>query len=353
MRSRTPTPSNRMHLKATRRGPMTLETRRYYRMGDLSILLRSDTIDPPDVVDEILQHHSFARSDGSAGHDEITVELYSDERTIDIPGAAEEVAMHASGLRILCLDDRLFLRRGDASAEIDLSHSSVQAVVPLQHDTVGSLRATDLYLMLTFSLICLLQHRGRYALHAAALEYRAGEGVLIAGESDSGKSTMTMHLIGEGWRYLSDDSVLLSVTNGTVHACALRRDFALDPDAAELFPEIRRHSRPLLTDPLKIQLSPDQLFPNRRAERCTPRVVIFPELAGTGPSRLRHLSARDAFLRIMQQASFLTRDPEKAASQADVLRRLVGQIRPYLLYAGRDIKEDGRRLSDLLLTTLN
>lgn len=53
-------------------------------------------------------------------------------------------------------------------------------------------------------------------LHAAALE-RDGRALLIAGPSESGKTTLTLALLRRGYRLLSDDFTPLERTSGRVH----------------------------------------------------------------------------------------------------------------------------------------
>ena len=60
------------------------------------------------------------------------------------------------------------------------------------------------------------------------LPAKDGEGVLLVGPSGSGKSTLAIGLIRAGWRYLSDDAVLLRHGSQGVEALACRRSFYID-----------------------------------------------------------------------------------------------------------------------------
>jgi hypothetical protein len=65
-----------------------------------------------------------------------------------------------------------------------------------------------------FGLLKLLRPLGLFSLHAAGVVAPKGLGVLIIGASGSGKSTLTLTLIRQGWKYLSDDAVLLRWQGG-------------------------------------------------------------------------------------------------------------------------------------------
>src|SRR3712207_4309751 len=86
----------------------------------------------------------------------------------------------------------------------------------------------------TFSLLELLRHRGLFHLHAAGLT-RDGRGILLAGNTGAGKSTLTVSLVRSGWDFLSDDAVLLRAHAGGVEALAIPDEFHLDPALAHRF----------------------------------------------------------------------------------------------------------------------
>ena len=119
------------------------------------------------------------------------------------------------------------LALGSVTAWIDATHTSawlendarnVVATVDLEKRIArvaiadpDRVRATDVTSSLTIIAALLLVRDGRTAIHAAAVAHpETGEAWLLAGDSFSGKSTTTANLIRAGWRYLSDDYVVLS-----------------------------------------------------------------------------------------------------------------------------------------------
>lgn len=64
---------------------------------------------------------------------------------------------------------------------------------------------------------CIASHSHQYlVIHAAVVE-RNGQAFIFAGTPGSGKSTLCAALICSGWRLLSDEMTLLSVTDGLVY----------------------------------------------------------------------------------------------------------------------------------------
>src|SRR5258705_12283229 len=78
----------------------------------------------------------------------------------------------------------------------------------------------------SFAICAALRRYGLFALHSAAVvSPDAKTGVMIIGPSGSGKSTLTMQLAAAGWRYLSDDELLLSLGDERAESGSSRRPF--------------------------------------------------------------------------------------------------------------------------------
>lgn len=78
------------------------------------------------------------------------------------------------------------------------------------------------------------QAHGRWLLHAAALE-KGGKALVLAGPSNSGKSTLCRALMAEGWAYLSEEIAALGVRD----VDALRRPLHLEtPEQARSLSEL-------------------------------------------------------------------------------------------------------------------
>ncbi|WP_420456082.1 hypothetical protein [Rubrivirga sp.] len=203
---------------------------------------------------------------------------------------------------------------------------------------------------LVVSLSVLLRDRGLFALHAAALTSDAG-GLLVVGPSDVGKSTLSYNLVRAGWRFVSDDSVALGRSERGVEARSLRRAFGLDADAAERFPEIEAHARPQMGEPDKWSVDVAALHPQREAEVCLPRLVVFPTITDAPVSSVEPLPVGDAFVQLVGQSPLRDADDGRVADHHALLADLLRQARPALLRAGTDLLDSdvaGRVLSDAL-----
>ena len=68
-----------------------------------------------------------------------------------------------------------------------------------------------------FPPLAQLAARGWGAVHGSALQTADGRGgMIVTGESTSGKSTLALELIRRGWRFLSDDTTLVTPANRIV-----------------------------------------------------------------------------------------------------------------------------------------
>ncbi|MCA8917497.1 MAG: HprK-related kinase B [Planctomycetes bacterium] len=99
--------------------------------------------------------------------------------------------------------------------------------------------------IITQYITWLLEHD--YALcHAAGVEWH-GKGLMFAGFSGGGKSTLSLHLMSKGAKYTSGDRVLIKAHDGKVRMCGVPKlprinpGTALNnPDLAKIVPETRK-----------------------------------------------------------------------------------------------------------------
>lgn len=298
----------------------------------------------------------------------LTLRLVPSADVPAVPPAAEEVARfddaalsaYRDGRRLYFAGTRTLVEidpaagRGEARVYTgDLATSDLADASGLAHrsDPEERLRARVLGAAV-MTLSALLRHRGLYPMHAAALAHpETGGGVLLTAQSDCGKSTLACSLARQGWRYLSDDAVLLRppAAEGDVEALAFRRHFTLDAEARRFFPEIAAAWSALPGPEEKGAVAMDALYPGGAARSCVPRLIVFPEIAeGQRESTLHPVPRVEAMHRALSQCALVTLEPERAPAHLDAARRLVGQTRHVRLRAGRDVLDRPARVAALI-----
>jgi hypothetical protein len=189
-----------------------------------------------------------------------------------------------------------------------------------------------------------LRRSGLFELHAAGVvEPETGGGFLVVGPSGSGKSTLATQLATLGWRYLSDDALLLRASTDAVEACALRREFAVTEQTVaagvlEGFEELLRE--PTAFDPLKRRFKPHAVFPEGFAESCVPRALFFPVITDEPLSRARRLTQAETMRGLLRMCPWACYDRPAAAAHLGLLARLARQAAGFELRAGRDLLGD-------------
>ena len=324
-----------------------------YRLGPIPIEVRAERADVRQAVTAVLEYFGLRRRSLADVSPVARLAFAASSSAVaskDWPADARFVAKH-NGVNVWRARDTWWLRERSNTVRLDLTQGTASGTVgsPLE-ETSGTLPLPFVNLVI-HGLLLLLRPAGYVPLHTAAL-VKDGVGVLLTASPDSGKSTQALGLVRAGWRYLTDDSALLYPAGDAIEALPLRRDFGLDATAQAVFPEMVPHALPFLTDERKRRVDMAALYPDRFDERCTPRLLLFPQIADQSQSQLLPLGQKDALFRLMQQSPFLALDPDVAAPHLDLLRRLAGQATTYRLLAGHDLRDHPERLADLLAPVL-
>lgn len=194
----------------------------------------------------------------------------------------------------------------------------------------------DLARAASFAVCAGLRRSGMFELHSAGVvDPVQGVGALFIGPSGSGKSTLTMQLAAAGWKYLSDDQLLLSLDHGKVVARGFRSFFAV----AETSARTRGRS--------KASFEPATLFPSAYIEDIVPRALFFTSLANASETRVTGLSQIETMMRLLSACPWATYDKATAAENLQMLSQLARQTLAFDLAAGRDLLHP-RRASSIL-----
>ena len=125
-------------------------------------------------------------------------------------------------------------------------------------------------------------------MHAAAIE-QGGRVAILPGHSGAGKSTLTAALISRGWRLLSDELTLISLTDGKI--AALARPVGLKNegiDAIRQFAPQSEFSRPIQdTEKGTVAfIKPPAASVARMSELAEPGWIVVPRYARHAGPRL-------------------------------------------------------------------
>jgi hypothetical protein len=188
---------------------------------------------------------------------------------------------------------------------------------------------TDLLLA---PLMEMLKRRGYYGLHAAAVT-KDGAGYLLPGGAGSGKTTLALGLIKQGFAYLADDKLLLRREDDAILALAFTRHFNIDPQISHYYPELHfLNDLDPLPFTLKRPVDVSSIYPDTFASRTQPRYLIHIERTGDSRSEIRPLGPAESFNRLVHQTIFAARKEtalrqlELLCTHADAVRGLLDRV---------------------------
>jgi hypothetical protein len=215
--------------------------------------------------------------------------------------------------------------------------------------------------VLSYALPAALRRCTLYEVHAAGLiEPLSGAGFLLVGDSNSGKSSLTVRLANAGWKYLTDDMLVIKDEESGVKALALRKLFSIAPSSIAASGLSQLNSAlgtTVNSDRGKRRLEPSNAFPGRFEAECTPQVLCFLSISKKQNSAVTEISQSDAMIKMIKHCAWSSYDEIGAAGFLKTLGRLVGQARCFQLSAGLDFLEDhllpGKFLSELVHSRSN
>jgi hypothetical protein len=224
-------------------------------------------------------------------------------------------------------------------------------------DTTAARHPLALNNVILYAVQAALRRGGMYQFHAGCvLPPDATHGILLVGDSGCGKSTLTATLILNGWRFVSDDNLLLRDKPSGVVAWALRRYFTFDEstlDACKLrqFPDAIGSRVPGDRD--KVRFYARRAFPDSFVETCVPGVILFPAIGAELQTRIEPLKPGDALARLLRQCPWATCDTAAAPDHVQALTNLVTQTRNYSVIAGQDVFDSPSSIPSLISQGIN
>ncbi len=228
------------------------------------------------------------------------------------------------------------------AGEVDLAGLSANFFVPPFAEAAADAVSWDLHAMCTVACALLLGRMHRALAHAAAVVAPDGGAWLLTGDTHAGKSTTCVNLITAGWRFVSDDHVVLFRDGaGRLAVEGWPRRFHLDHGWEE--------GRPVH---VRGEVDPHQRWPGRWMRTAPLAGILFPRVQADRPTELSPIAAADALGGLMRQSPWLLADRAQAPEILAFLRSACE--RPaFSLRLGLDTYRDTDRLLRVLepLTT--
>jgi hypothetical protein len=283
------------------------------------------------------------RSDVSPD-DRVTCSLATAEILPALVPAGADVIHESVGLRVSGRGARLYIEVDGLSVSLaDLAARRLQVWVARdQADSAWTIQHfAVLPLVMEF-----LRLRGLYPVHAAALELD-GNAVILPAQPGSGKSTLSIALVRQGLRLLSDDMPFLSNTPGP-EVLAFPEDVNVCADGSAFFDELDFLAERTPNERGKHSVALGDLFPDSVAERGVPRLLVFPRIARTVLSRLRPMSKQEALVALLDH-SLPPLNRSLASPHFETMMDVVASCACYQLDTGLDPGEAARQLASLLI----
>jgi hypothetical protein len=193
------------------------------------------------------------------------------------------------------------------------------------------------HLFFTIPLAELLKRLGLYMVHAAGLAV-AGKGLLIAGQSGVGKTTLALALLRAGFDFLADDTVFLSLGESRLRILAFPDEMDVTAHTLGFFPELQRLTRASKpSGRFKQPVCGTSLYQVRPCWECAPGAIIFPQPGTSSHSILTSLPKAEALVQLV--CNVLRTEPRSSQAHLDALAGLVKHSRCFRLQTGRDFDQ--------------
>jgi hypothetical protein len=230
-------------------------------------------------------------------------------------------------------EDTLAIRCDRVFVDADLRSAQVEIRYLTGADDELALVAHPLF---TLPLLEILKRRLMFSLHAACVADERG-GILLAGESGSGKSTTSLALALSGWAFLSDDMVFLDNTTKQPHVLGFPDEFDLTDETVRRFATLRHlDGRPTWGGRPKHQVRADELGARIELE-CAPRLLLFPQITDADHCSVEPLSAGEALIELAPNV--LLTEARSSQAHLDALGALVRSVPTHRLLLGRGLDD--------------
>jgi len=311
-----------------------------------SLVLELDSEEPLQTqIDGLLRELSWVRVEDCVQKPTLHLCVRSTDATPGIPRNCHEV-LRAGDFTGYEAADEFYLTDGASLLHLGPRHGKAYARIASSFSRKSEQSQANFW---CFGLLKLLRPLGIYSLHAAALAAVDGSGLLLSGAPGSGKSTLAIGLIREGWKYLSDDAVLLRDDSERVEALACRRSFYIDAIRSQDYADLSLGDEiPDSNGRERCRVEINEVFGAQHVRRCVPRMVIFPRIKSLDQSTVGPIDRLSALGLLLSQSAPQLFDRATMVAHLELLKRLLNQCELYQLDAGIDLYRDPAKLIELI-----
>jgi hypothetical protein len=208
----------------------------------------------------------------------------------------------------------------------------------------------DVVQLLCHALSPALRRCNIFEIHSGGVIPPHGDkAILIAGPSGSGKSTLTSQLANSGWRYLSDDILLVYGGKENLHVQAFRRFFALTANTISAL-KLTRVAPSEGSGRYKERVIPQEHFGPGLVQEAVPRTMVFPMITGEPQSRTTQLTPTQTMSRLLRLCPWASYDKPTSVQHLQTLGALANGTTAYDLFAGTDILDDPNVVTKMFYT---
>lgn len=117
----------------------------------------------------------------------------------------------------------------------------------------------------------ILKYHNIFLIHTAVLAKR-DKGILICGPAKSGKSTLSLKLIENGFKFVSDEFVAFDQKR----LFPLFLKIGLEKSSLKIFPQLQRYIQKSKASYEKVSFDMQNIYPHCLIKSCSPKIIIFP-----------------------------------------------------------------------------
>ena len=294
-------------------------SRSFYTVAGRFLFINADDLRLAQLVQKLFAGWQLTRISPPPRDADVEIRFFADETGPEISSKLNQFAIAEGG--------RCFTEAGAYYLQFDNSLMRLRHDVPVQIDVwlkqVPEFVDAELARVTSFAVCAGLRRFGLFDLHSAGVVVpETGAGVLLIGPSGSGKSTLAFQLASAGWPYLSDDEVLLNLTETGVEARGFRTFFALRGTASA---------------GLKNVFEPADVFASGLVPHVVPRWLMFTTISGEKETRFVELAQAETMKQLIRACPWATYDTTVASANLDLLSRLSRQVKSFALAAGADL----------------